>query len=95
MNTLLDLWPELEGHVLWTDFVSDVFLETKLGKEGAGTGVGQIIGQVGKKRPSVVTPIKNLYLVGGDAGGWGVGTELAANSALELYDILIKEENLK
>ncbi|NHI93493.1 MAG: NAD(P)/FAD-dependent oxidoreductase [Candidatus Lokiarchaeota archaeon] len=92
MNTLLELWPEIDGHILWTDFVSDVFLETKLGKEGAGTGVGQTIGQVGKKRPSVISPIKNLYLTGGDAGGWGVGTELAANSALELYDILINQK---
>lgn len=85
MNTLLELWPQIEGHVLWKDFVSDVFLETRLGKEGAGTGIGQVIGQVGRKRPSIITPIKNLYLAGGDAGGWGVGTELAANSALELF----------
>ncbi|MEN6508420.1 MAG: FAD-dependent oxidoreductase [Smithella sp.] len=92
MNTLLDLWPQLEGHILWTDFVSDMFLETRLGKEGAGTGIGQVIGQVGKSRPSVATPVKNLYLVGGDAGGWGVGTELAANSALELFDYLQSEK---
>ena len=88
MNTLLDLWPQIEGHILWTDFVSDVFLEARLGKEGAGTGIGQIIGQVGGKRPSSISPMKNLNFVGGDAGGWGVGTELAANSALELFDYL-------
>jgi len=92
MNTLLDLWPEIEGHVQWTDFVSDVFLETKLGKQGAGTGIGQTIGQVGKSRPSSITPIKNLYLSSGDAGGWGVGTELAANSALELFDYFVNQK---
>lgn len=92
MNTLLDLWPEIEGHILWTDYVSDLFLETKLGKEGAGTGIGQIIGQVGKSRPSQVSPIKNLYYSSGDAGGWGVGTELAAKSALELFDMLKNQE---
>ncbi len=94
LNTLLDLWPEIDGHILWTDFVSDVFLESKLGKEGAGTGIGQVIGQVGKKRPSSITPIKNLYLVGGDAGGWGVGTELAANSALELFEYFQEQKIL-
>ncbi|MHA1377198.1 MAG: phytoene desaturase family protein [Candidatus Helarchaeota archaeon] len=86
MNTLLDLYPQIEGHILWTDFVSDIFLETKLGKEGAGTGIGQIIGQVGKKRPSQKSPIKNLYYSSADAGGWGVGTELAAKSAVDLFE---------
>jgi len=92
MNTLLDLYPQIEGHILWTDFVSDIFLETKLGKEGAGTGIGQIIGQVGKKRPSQISPIKNLYYSSADAGGWGVGTELAAKSALELFDYLTQQK---
>ncbi|MFX0135090.1 MAG: hypothetical protein ACFFDN_15720, partial [Candidatus Hodarchaeota archaeon] len=94
MNTLLDLWPEIEDHILWTDFVSDVFLEAKLGKEGAGTGIGQIVGQVGKNRPSQISPIKNLYYSSADAGGWGVGTELAAKSALDLFDYFKEQKTI-
>ena len=44
--------------------------------------------QTGDKRLSQQTPVENLYLVGAEAGGWGIGTELAAMSALELSDML-------
>ena len=55
-------------------------------KKGAGIGIGQIPGQVGAKRPSVKLPIEGLFCVGACAGGAGVGTELAINSALEFFD---------
>lgn len=92
LNTLLDLWPEIEGHIMYQDFVSDVYLEKMFGKEGAGTGIGQEIGQVGKNRPKQKMSINNLYLSSADAGGWGVGTELAAKSALELYEKFVEEK---
>lgn len=95
MKSLLSLWPEVEDHIVFTDFVSDVFLETRMGKEGAGTGIGQLIDQVGDKRPSQRTPIKGLYLSSADAGGWGIGTELAAMSALELFEILKQDKIIK
>ena len=92
LNSLLTLWPEVEDHIVFTDFVSDVFLEKRMGKEGAGTGIGQTIDQVGDKRPKQKTPIAGLYLSSCDAGGWGIGTELGAMSALELYDILKQDK---
>ncbi len=92
MNSLLSLWPEVEEHIVFTDFVSDVYLEKRMGKEGAGTGIGQTIDQVGHKRPSQKTPIEGLYLSSADAGGWGIGTELAAMSALELFEILKQDK---
>lgn len=57
-----------------------------LGEHGVGIGVGQCPGQVGKKRPSVKTGIDGLYIVGGEAGGTGVGIELCINSAFEFFD---------
>jgi len=30
-----------------------------------------------------------LYLVGGDAGGWGIGTELAAQSAIDCAELIL------
>jgi hypothetical protein len=45
-------------------------------------------GQTGKDRPSIETPIDGLYLVGSDVGRDNIGTELAAQSALQLADML-------
>jgi len=32
--------------------------------------------------------VKGLYFASGEAGGHGIGTELAASSALELFEVL-------
>jgi phytoene dehydrogenase-like protein len=48
-------------------------------------GLAQEVGQGGSLRPSPATPVQGLYLVGADAGGRGIGTEMAADSALYLY----------
>ncbi|TFF88973.1 MAG: NAD(P)/FAD-dependent oxidoreductase [Promethearchaeota archaeon] len=86
INSLVSLWPDLEDHIIISDFISTSHLEARWGKEGAGTGIAQSIDQVAERRPSQVSSIKGLYLSSGDAGGWGIGTELAAQSALELWD---------
>ena len=57
-----------------------------MGENGAGIGIAQIVGQAGHDRPSIKTPIEGLYIVGAEAGGAGVGTELAANSAIEFFE---------
>ena len=44
---------------------------------------GQLPGQVGRDRLPVTTPVPGLFLCGDGAGGRGVGTELAAASAME------------
>ena len=46
-------------------------------------------GQAGTSRPSVKTPLPGLYIVGAEAGGAGVGTELAVNSAIEFFDTYV------
>lgn len=85
LNTFFSLWPEMEKHIVIQDFVSTSLLEARFGKEGAGTGIAQSIDQVGGKRPSMVSPIDGLYYCSGDAGGWGIGTELPARAALDLF----------
>jgi prolycopene isomerase len=47
---------------------------------------GQFPGQVGADRLPVATPLSGLYIVGDGAGGRGIGTELAASSAMEAVD---------
>jgi phytoene dehydrogenase-like protein len=49
---------------------------------------GQMPGQVGRDRLPVVTPVRGLYLCGDGAGGRGIGTELAAVSAMEAADAI-------
>jgi phytoene dehydrogenase-like protein len=55
---------------------------------GECIGIAQEMGQSGSNRPAVTTPVKGLFLVGADAGGRGIGTEMAADSALRLYYLL-------
>ncbi len=78
--------PGLRDHMVWSEFVDRHKLCGIVGEGGVGIGVGQYPDQVGDKRPSVKTPVDGLYIVGGEAGGTGVGIELCINSALECFD---------
>lgn len=62
----------------------------RLGGRAAGgcIGAAQEVGQSDSRRPAVSTPVEGLFLVGADAGGRGIGTEMAADSALRLYCLL-------
>jgi prolycopene isomerase len=78
--------PGLRQHTMWTNIMTPDDLANMLGEEGAGIGIAQMVGQVGDKRPKIKTPIEGLYIVGGEAGGSGVGIELCINSAIEFMD---------
>ncbi len=43
-------------------------------------GLGQVVGQCGKQKPSVDAPIRGLYYAGTDAGAAGMGTHQASLS---------------
>ena len=91
-NTMQDLFPGIEQHVVWK-----IRTDTRYIAEMSGRWTGEVIGvaqnrhQVGRKRPSSITPVQGLYLVGADAGGRGIGTEMAADSALNLWRFLRNE----
>ena len=87
LDTFLSLWPDLEEYIIIKEFIGPRTIASKYGKEGAGVGIGQIVGQVGKSRPNLISPIKGLYYCSGDAGGWGIGTELPGRAVLELFDL--------
>ncbi len=90
-KSLCECIPEIENHVMWYRTDSPATVETYAGEGGCIIGVSQNIYQVHERRPSQITPINGLYIVGAEAGGHGIGTELAANSAIELFEILKKE----
>ena len=83
MKSLENVFPELSDNLMWYDISTPNDLELLGGKEASVIGISQIINQAGTSRPSQVFPIEGLYLVGGDAGGWGIGTEMAAKSAID------------
>ena len=92
LDTLITLNPEIEDHIILQDFISTSILAARFGKEGAGTGTAQSVDQVGKFRPKMVSPVKGLYYCSADAGGWGIGAELAARAALELFEIFTSND---
>lgn len=85
MRSFYEVYPEAHGKVekVWVDPPS--LIKGMAGETGAIIGIGQTIHQVHEKRPSVVSPLKGLYFASSEAGGHGIGTELAATSALELF----------
>jgi prolycopene isomerase len=82
--------PRLDEETLFIDRFSVDFIEKWIGKEfGPAVSTAQTPDQVGTRRPPVYTPIRGLYLAGCNAGGRGVGTELAAASAMECTDRIL------
>src|SRR5207249_1609729 len=92
LRTLARVVPGLEENALFVDRFSVEFIEKWIGKEfGPAVSTGQTPAQVGARRPPVWTPLRGLYLAGCGAGGRGVGTELAAASALECVDRILAD----
>lgn len=92
MRAIRRVVPGIDEHILFVDRFSVRFIEHWIGKEfGPAVSTGQTPGQVGKHRPPVYTPIRGLYLAGCAAGARGVGTELAAASAMECVDRVLAD----
>lgn len=84
--------PGLDEHALFVDTFGVDFIEKWIGKDfGPAVSTGQTPEQVGRRRPPVYTPIRGLYLAGCNAGARGVGTELAASSAMECVDRVLAD----
>ena len=90
LEALIDVaeshFPGLREHALFVEKVYPADAARIMGEDGAGIGIAQQAGQAGVDRPAIKTPLEGLYIVGAEAGGSGVGTELAANSAIEFFD---------
>ncbi len=93
-ESLKNVFPDLSENLMWYDVSTPKDLYQLGGKEASVIGLSQIINQTGEDRPSQKMPIEGLYLVGGDAGGWGIGTELAAKSAIECSQMILKKSQI-
>jgi prolycopene isomerase len=60
------------------------------GQGGECIGLGQVVGQCGKYKPSAKSPIQGLFYVGCDAGGYGVGIHQAVDSGNNVAKMVFK-----
>jgi prolycopene isomerase len=82
-----ELFTGLEGALLWASRSTGAdAMELTGHRVGECIGLAQTPSQVGDLRPEMRTPVEGLWLVGADAGARGIGTEMAAASALRLAD---------
>ncbi len=84
VETAEKILPGLREALLWRHVTTPKDLHAAALENGAIIGLGQSVGQVGKGRPDVETAVPGLYLCGAEAGGTGVGIELAINSTFDL-----------
>ena len=90
LNGLEHVFPGIGKHILWAAYTSPTDIDHLFGEGGNVIGIGQKIGQVGENRPPIEDPaIRNLYHCSADTGMHGIGGELAADSALRLYRMLV------
>ncbi|UCH29510.1 MAG: hypothetical protein JSV06_00385, partial [Myxococcales bacterium] len=89
-----ELWPDLKNHIIRKEpygakAISGLSRDSVLpGRGGEAVGIAQIVGQVGKSKPSPRTPLPGLYLVGCDAGGRGAGTHQAVDSGFNVAEMV-------
>ena len=89
INGLEVPFPGIGEHIMWTHYTSPGDIENLFGEDGNVIGIAQKLGQVGENRPPIEDPeIKNLYHCRADSGVHGIGGELAADSALRLFEML-------
>jgi prolycopene isomerase len=87
LAALAQIIPGLERELIFAEFAPIPAIARWMGKSNRGAICnGQFPGQVGRDRLPVTTPVRGLYLCGDGAGGRGIGTELAATSALEVVE---------
>ena len=86
------LFPGIEDHVIWKKKRGIPFMSRMGGREGELVGYAQRFDQDGANRLSPKMPVEGLYIVGTDgSNGMGIGTELAAESALDVHQLIMQD----
>jgi len=93
IETARKILPGIGDALLWHHVTRPEDLHAAVRENGAIIGLGQSVGQVGKQRLDVETGVPGLYLCGAEAGGTGVGIELAINSSFELLSRLGEKDS--
>ena len=81
--------PGIEKHTLFCiASTPDVIARETNRTFGDAVGIAQNIDQMGASAPRPVLPVRGLYSVGADVGSSGIATEMATQSAMDLFDIM-------
>jgi prolycopene isomerase len=95
--TVKRLWPGIEPCIESTvrygaSQVSGLTRDAVVpGQGGECVGLAQIVGQCGRHKPRAAAPLRGLFYVGCDAGGYGCGTHQAADSGVNVADLVCRE----
>jgi phytoene dehydrogenase-like protein len=65
------------------------------GVGGECIGLGQVVGQCGRHKPSAQAPVRGLFYAGCDAGGYGCGTNQAVDSGINVADLVLRYYRLR
>jgi phytoene dehydrogenase-like protein len=96
---LFEVFPDLQESIehkelYTTSHVSKLTRDHVLPDQGGECiGLGQIVGQCGKHKPSFKAPLQGLFYVGCDAGGRGIGIHQATDSGINVANY-IRHHNL-
>ena len=94
------IYPELFNHIEKAEIfgpkhVPSVGTDMILpGQGGESYGLALTVGQSGEKQPKGDSPIEGLFHVGCDAGGSGLGTHQALDSALNVLKLVLSHVNM-
>ncbi|MBN1289536.1 MAG: NAD(P)/FAD-dependent oxidoreductase [Actinobacteria bacterium] len=81
-----DVVPGISGHIIHLDVATPDVIAKESGRiYGDAIGMAQSMDQVGENAPPLFAPIEGIYHVGADVGTRGIGTEMATQSAIDLF----------
>ena len=95
-KVMLDAYPDLIKHVESKETYTPTHVcnltrdQVLPGQGGECIGLGQLMGQCARTKPSVKAPVRGLFFVGCDAGGYGVGTQQAVDSAINVAEAVFR-----
>ena len=95
-KVMLDAYPDLIKHVESKETYTPTHVcnltrdQVLPGQGGECIGLGQLMGQCARTKPSVKAPARGLFFVGCDAGGYGVGTQQAVDSAINVAEAVLR-----
>jgi len=95
-KTVAKVWPEMSQCIEKKEHYSTADVSTVTrdhvlpGQGGECIGLAQIVGQCGRHKPSAKAPLRGLFYVGCDAGGYGCGTHQAVDSAVKVAPLVLR-----
>ncbi len=99
-QTMATIWPELPEHVEQKEYydtadVSSMTRDHVLQNQGGECiGLGQVVGQCGRHKPSAKAPLRGLFYVGCDAGGYGCGTHQGVDSGFKVAQMVLQHKQI-